>query len=206
MTAIQRMINRFRHSVFALLAAAALFISPVKAEPADWQIDAEHFSIAFAVAHIDYQQQLGLFLEAEGSFRYDPQTREFFSGRVEVQADSVFSNHEDRDDHLRGRDFLNARRNPTIVFEATEFVPAADNADQGVLRGDLTLLGQTHPVELNVSINKRADYPFGHRRETLGISAETTILRSRWGMDYGVADGLVGDEVALRFELEGIRQ
>jgi polyisoprenoid-binding protein YceI len=206
MTAIQRMTNRFLFSPLMLLAASVFLASPAQAEPADWEIDSEHFSIAFAVAHIGYQQQLGMFLEAQGSFRYDPETGELFSGRVEVQADSVFSNHNARDDHLRGRDFLNARRNPAIVFAATEFVPSEGNADQGVLRGDLTLLGQTHPVELDVTINKRADYPFGHRRETLGISAETTILRSRWGMDYGVADGLVGDEVALKFELEGIRQ
>ena len=72
--------------------------------------------------------------------------------------------------------------------------------------GNLTLLGQTHRVELAVTLNKRAEYPFGHGRETLGISARTTLLRSQWGMDYGVADGLVGDEVVLQFELEGIRQ
>jgi polyisoprenoid-binding protein YceI len=133
---------------------------------------------------------------------------------------SIFSNHKQRDDHLRSRDFLNARRNPVIVFEATDYTPDTtgasseseangangERAETGVLTGDLTLLGNTHPVELDVTINKQARYPFGHRRETLGISARTMILRSLWGMDYGVADALVGDEVTLRFEFEALQQ
>ena len=68
------------------------------------------------------------------------------------------------------------------------------------------MLGETHPVVLQVTINKQAKYPFGHRRETLGLSVHTTISRSLWGMDYGVADNLVGDEVTLRFEFEALRE
>ena len=150
-------------------------------------------------------KQLGLFLEASGSFRYDPDSRELSGGSVEVQAGSIFSNHDARDNHLRGRDFLNVRRNPVIAFEATGF--ASDNEGvRGTLTGDLTMLGETHPVSLQVTINKQARYPFGHKRETLGLSAHTTISRSLWGMDYGVADNLVGDEVTLRFEFEALRQ
>jgi polyisoprenoid-binding protein YceI len=185
-----------------LVIAAGL----ARAEPADWEIDPEHFSIAFAAEHVGFQQQLGLFLDASGNFRYDDETRELSAGQVEVRADSVFTNHEDRDDHLRSRDFLDARRNPIIVFMATSFVPSNDDITRGTLTGNLTLLGQTHPVVLEVTINKQARYPFGHRRETLGISAHTTIQRSRWGMDYALADNLVGDDVTLRFEFEALRQ
>ena len=69
----------------------------------------------------------------------------------------------------------------------------------------LTLLGQTHPVALDVRLNKSGAYPFGHRKHTLGISASTTIKRSQWGMDYGVDRGMVGDEVKLNFEIEALR-
>ncbi len=109
------------------------------------------------------------------------------------------------DNHLRSRDFLNARRNPLIVFEANDYTPG--NADEsGTLTGNLTLLGETYPVVLEVIINKQAEYPFGHRREMLGISAHTTIVRSLWGMDYGVEGDLVGDAVTLRSEFEALRQ
>ncbi len=180
--------------------------SLTKGQPADWTIDPEHFSIAFEAQHIGFQSQLGFFLEGSGSFRYDPQTKALSSGRVEIQADSIFTNHEDRDDHLTSRDFLSTRRNPIIAFDATRFTPASDADNRGTLTGNLSMLGETHPVELAVVINKQARYPFGHRQETLGISAQTTILRSRWGMDYGVANDMVGDEVVLRFEFEAIRQ
>jgi polyisoprenoid-binding protein YceI len=186
------------------LGLLALGVVPASAEMADWEIDAEHFSIAFEAGHIGYQQQLGFFLEASGNFRYDTETQELSAGRVEVVADSIFSNNGARDNHLKGRDFLNARRNPLIVFEATEFV--AKGNDAGILSGNLTMIGKTHPVELEVSLNKLARYPFGHRKETLGISASTTINRSQWGMDYGVANDMVGDLVRLRFEFEAMRQ
>ena len=195
-----------RSLLLALLCPWMLAAGVARAEPADWIIDGEHFSISFAAGHIGYQQQMGLFLEGSGSFRYDPEAGQLSSGRVEIQAASIFSNHDARDEHLRGRDFLNAERHPVIVFEATGFEPADQQSMQGTLRGNLTLLGQTHPVALQVTINKRERYPFAHRREVLGISAHTTILRSQWGMDYGVANALVGDEVSLRFELEAIRQ
>jgi polyisoprenoid-binding protein YceI len=186
------------------LGLLALGVVPASAEMADWEIDAEHFSIAFEAGHIGYQQQLGFFLEASGNFRYDTETQELSAGRVEVVADSIFSNNGARDNHLKGRDFLNARRNPLIVFEATEFV--AKGNDAGILSGNLTMIGETHPVELKMSLNKLARYPFGHRKETLGISASTTINRSQWGMDYGVANDMVGDLVRLRFEFEAMRQ
>lgn len=189
----------------ALLTPLLLVAGLAHAQPADWEIDPEHFSIAFEAGHVGYQKQLGLFLEGSGSFRYDPDTRELTTGRVEIQAGSIFTNLDARDNHLRGRDFLNARRNPVIVFEATDYA-AGNDAAPGTLTGNLTLLGETHLVVLEVTINKQAKYPFGHRRETLGISAHTTLTRSQWGMDYGVADNLVGDEVTLRFEFEALRQ
>ncbi len=194
----------------ALLALLTLAAGHARAEPAEWLIDPEHFSIAFAAEHIGYQQQLGMFLEASGSFRYDPETRDLSAGRVEVQAGSVFSNHDARDNHLRSDDFLDAENHPVIVFEATDYTPSDSDSngaeEQGTLAGNLTLLGNTRTVELTVTINKRARYPLGHRRETLGISARTTLFRSQWGMDYAVANNLVGDEVTLRFEFEALRQ
>jgi polyisoprenoid-binding protein YceI len=189
-----------------VFTSLVLAVSLAEAEPADWEIDPEHFSIAFEAEHVGYQKQMGLFLEASGSFRYDPETQQLSSGNVEIQAGSLFTNHEDRDDHLRSRDFLSVRRNPIIVFEATDFTPSNNDDGRGTLTGNLTLLGQTNPVVLDLIINKQEKYPFGHRRETLGISARTTINRSNWGMDYGVADNLVGDEVLLRFEFEALQE
>ncbi|MDI3513363.1 MAG: hypothetical protein PWP40_592 [Rhodocyclaceae bacterium] len=186
---------------------AAVGAGPAWAEPRTYTIDPDHFSIAFQVEHLGYADVIGMFLKGSGSFVYDEATRTLSSGRVVVAADSVFSNHKARDRHVRDSDFLDADRHPEIVFEATAFEPVMENDGRldGRLSGKLTLLGQTHPVTLEVSLNKAATYPFGHRKHTLGISARTSLLRSQWGMSYGVDRGMVGDEVLLSFELEATR-
>ncbi|NBD96159.1 MAG: hypothetical protein GVY11_06770 [Gammaproteobacteria bacterium] len=194
--------NRFARIVLFGVALGAL--SAASAEPREFRIDPDHFSVAFRVAHIGYADQIGLFLDAEGRFVYDPEANELASGEVTIAADSVFTNHDRRDDHLRDDDFLDASRHETIRFEAREWRP--DGPDSGTLAGDLTLLGKSRPVELNVTLNKLADYPFGHRRPTLGVSATATIRRSEWGMRYALEDGLVGDEVRLLFEFEAIAE
>lgn len=196
-----------KNSRFIPTALATIFLAagmPAQAEPEEFEIDENHFSVGFLVEHVGYADTLGQFLEAEGRFVYDEAANELHSGEVIVQADSVFTNHEERDEHLRADDFLDAASHETIRFEATEWRP--DGERRGTLAGELTLLGKTRPVTLDVTLNKSAEYPFGHGEYTLGVSARTTIERSQWGMNYAVENGLVGDEVELIFEFEAIRQ
>lgn len=187
-----------------ILAPALLAAGLAHAEPREFKIDDEHFSIGFLIGHIGYKQQLGMFLEGGGNFVWDESANELHSGEVVIKANSVFTNHDRRDNHVRSDDFLNARRHPDIRFEAKAWEPADDNS--GTLRGDLSLLGQTHPVDLEVTINRRAEYPFGHEQYTVGMSARTTIQRSQWGMSYALEDNLVSDEVQLILEFEAIAQ
>ena len=83
--------------------------------------------------------------------------------------------------------------------EVTRLRPAAI-----AITGDLTMLGETHPVTLDITLNKAAEYPISHEEYTLGVSASTTIQRSQWGMTYALDPLVVGDEVDLRFEFEAI--
>lgn len=195
---------RARLAAGGLLAALCIGATPALAEPHTYEIDPEHFAIGFSVLHVGYADVPGMFLKANGRFVYDETTRTLSSGRVVVDAASVFSNHEKRDGHLRKGDFLAVSKHPEIVFEATTLEWTDET--RGKLSGNLTLLGQTHPVELAVRLNKAAPYPFGHGKHTLGISASTTLLRSQWGMTYGIKGDLVADEVRMSFELEAIRQ
>ncbi len=187
------------------MALALSFAAPsAQAEAMRYRIDPTHFSIGFLIDHAGYEKLLGQFLKGQGSFVYDEQNRTLASGRVEIDAASVFTNHQARDEHVRSEDFLNVTDYPRIVFEVTGFT--ADDERHGTLTGDLSMLGKTHPITLEVTLNKAARYPFGHERYTLGLSARTSLERSRWGMSYGVADALVGDRVELILELEAIRQ
>ncbi|WP_404362172.1 YceI family protein [Marinobacter sp.] len=176
----------------------------LSAEARKFNIDEEHFTLTFEVNHLGYANVIGMFLDASGSFEYDAEARTVPSGQVTVKSESVFTNHEKRDDHLRKDDFLHASKYPEVTFTVTGF--EATGEDTGKLTGDLELLGKTRPVTLDVTLNKAAEYPIGHEEYTLGISAETTIKRSEWGMTYALDPRLVGDEVKLRFEFEAIRE
>jgi len=190
----------------ALVAGAAVVgavSSEVRAEMAAYTIDPEHFSILFSAEHIGYQQQLGMFLDGSGSFRFDETTQELADLVVEIDATSVFTNHEARDKHIRSADFLDAEAHPLIRFVMTEAEPLSDT--HGTLTGDLTIRGVTQPVTLDVRLNKIGPYPWGSNN-VVGVSAETVIRRSDFGSTYALEGGLVGDEIPLTFELEAIRQ
>jgi polyisoprenoid-binding protein YceI len=193
-----------RLSTLATSLMLVLTAGVAHAEPRTFKIDPDHFSIGFLVEHAGYGKTLGMFREGQGSFVYDEAEQTLHSGQVTVQADSVFTNHDKRDGHLRSDDFLNADDYPEIRFKATDLTLNQDQ--EGTLTGELTLLGTTRTIELSVTINKTDRYPFGDNAYVLGASARGTIERSRFGMNYGVDGDLVGDEVELILEFEAVRQ
>lgn len=202
-------INRTTTGPLAGLLGAALVIGAAHApqavaEPQAYVVDDEHFSMTFEVQHIGYAPVMGMFRKVEGQFEYDQEAKDLTAGSLTFKSDSVFTNHDKRDGHLRSDDFLNSGEFPEITFTVTDFESTGDNT--GTVTGDLTMLGQTRPVDVSITLNKAAEYPIGHEDYTLGMSAETTIKRSNWGMAYGVSNDLVGDEVKLRFGLEAIRK
>ena len=187
----------------ALLSLSALASAPAAAEPARHALDPAHTALAFLVDHVGFAKTLGRFTDVSGSFVWDPETRELSELRVVVATASVDTDHEARDKHVRDDDFLDVERYPEMIFAADGPVTVAD--DESRVEGQLTLLGQTRPLALDVVLNKSDKYPFGHERQTLGISARGSLMRSDYGMEYAVANGLVGDEVSMIIEFEALR-
>lgn len=190
-------------SAGALGVALLLSALPARAEFQRFEIDPAHFSVAAHITHAGYYTQTGLFTRGTGSFRYDAEARQLADVVVEIDATSFFTGHRQRDDHVKGPDFLNSGEYPTIRFVMTGVEPTGENTAR--LTGDLTLRGQTRPVTVDLVLNKAADYPFGHRKFTLGISGATAFARSDFGMTYAVDGGLVGDTVTLELGFEAIR-
>ena len=175
------------------------------AAPAQYKIDPEHFSVGFLVHHIGYADTLGMFLEGAGSFTFDEGAPAVSDIEVTIKADSVFTNHDRRDKHVKGSDFLDVEDHPEIRFVGREARPTGDTT--GEVTGDLTLLGVTKPVTLQVTLNKAGEYPFGAGPPyVVGVSVRATVKRSDFGMTYAVENGWVGDEVELIIEFEAIRQ
>lgn len=169
-----------------------------------FSLDASHTTIAFLIEHIGYARTLGQFSESSGTFGFDPQTRQISDVSIMVQTASVNSGNEARDKHVRNKDFLNVKKFPTMQFTAQS--GSIDESGEGILNGELTLLDTTQPLALNIKLNKADNYPFGHKKFTLGISARAELKRSDYGMQYGVANGLVGDIVELIIETEAMQE
>ncbi len=189
----------------AALAALPLVAQPqdARAEMARYELDPSHTAVYFTVTHVGYARTLGIFPGVEGSFEYDTETQELGAVEVTIDAASVDTFHEGRNEHVRKADFLDVSNHPQITFTAEGGTPASDT--EGTVEGQLTLLGQTNPVTLNVTLNKADTYPFGHERFVLGLSMDTSIARSDYGMMYAVENGLVGDTVEIRIETEAMR-
>ena len=190
-----------------LLILAVLLISGnIQADDKEYIIDDTHFSLGFLVEHAGYAKTLGIFREIEGSFTYDEETNIVKDININVKTNSVFTNHEGRDSHLRSPDFLNTDQYPNMVFKSkTNNL----NNKPGKITGELTLIGMTRPLVLNAKINKIAQYPFRvglFKPIVMGVSANTSFKRSDFGMNYGVDKKFVGDKIELIIEFEAILQ
>ncbi|RVU39141.1 polyisoprenoid-binding protein [Hwanghaeella grinnelliae] len=191
-------------ATMAVLAIPAMGVSSAAhAEPHEYELDPAHTSIGFLVGHVGYDKVLGMFLESSGSFTYDEETQTLSDVKITIESESVFTNHEKRDQHLRSPDFLNAREFPEMTFTVTKAEKISDTA--GKVYGELELIGLKKPIVLDVTLNKAAEYPFNDSY-AIGISARGSFKRSEYGMMYGVDNGWVGDDVELIIEFEAVRQ
>ena len=168
-------------------------------------IDKSHFSIGFLVEHVGYAKTLGMFRDIDGSYIHDVKNKKINDINIVINTDSVFTNDEKRDEHLKSPDFLHVDKYPEMVFKATDI---KINNDETIINGNLTLLGITRPLVLTGRINKIGKYPFGGiiKPYVMGISAKGTIKRSDHAMMYAIKDNLVGDEIELIIEFEARRQ
>ena len=165
-------------------------------------LDETHLSIGFLVDHAGYARTLGMFTEARGSFKYNEESSIVSDVEIIIDTNSVFTNHDKRDSHLKSPDFLNVQKYPTMTFKAD-----MNNlkSNPGKIKGDLTLLGITKPLILNTKINKIDTYPFRvglSKPMVMGVSATASFKRSDFGMNYALKKNLVGDQIDLIIEFE----
>ena len=193
-----------RLSLVCVLCGVMITSVPLRAEPARYELDPEHLTISFLVEHLGYAKVLGLFREMRGSYIFDEQTGELSDVLIVVETNSVFTDHERRDAHLRSGDFLNSRRFPRMTFAATHAQRTGEKTF--VVQGSLELLGITRPLVLRASWNKSGEYPIDNDQYVMGVSVRGSLQRSDFGMNYAVENGWVGDTVEILIEFEARRR
>jgi polyisoprenoid-binding protein YceI len=187
-----------------LVLSAALFLgSPVFA--ANYAVDVDHTSVSFKIRHILSNVQ-GHFRQFEGTIAYEPGKPETWSAEGVIQAASIDTNVEPRDKHLRSADFFEVEKYPTISFKTVKVIEASDAAAK--LEGLLTMHGIEKPVVLDVEIHGVAKDPWGNTRASFTV---TTLLNRKdfgltWNKTLETGQLLVGEEVKITLEVEGILQ
>ena len=189
-----------RCSLFALLIASSL---PLSTQAADsFTIDPDHTFPHFSVNHLGFSTMQGRFDASSGKVTLDSAAKK---GTLEfsVKSASVNTGHAKRDEHLRSPDFFNAAEYPSITFKSTVIKFEGDKPAS--VEGNLTLLGVSKPVKLNISAFNCGLHPMDPTKKKFvcGADVNTQIKRSDFGMKYGVP--AVGDDIKLVFEVEAIR-
>ena len=172
-----------------------------------WAIDPKHSLVQFAVKHMMFTTVRGRFKEVRGTIRCpDEADPSCASVEAEIAAASIDTGDAQRDAHLRGEDFLDAERFPTITFKSSRVERAG--GDELRVTGDLTVRGVTREVTLATTYNGRGSNPWG--KEVAGFTAGTTINRKDFGLTWNVAleagGLLVGDKLDVLIEVQAIRQ
>ena len=189
------------------VAIAAALLSASASLAATYDVDPAHTSVQFRVRHL-FTTVTGRFETFEGKIIFDE--KEPAKTRVEgsIDAATLNTNVKKRDDHLRSADFFDVAKFPKITFQSSSVTDLDASGKKGKMQGTLTLHGVSRPVVLDASFLGKGKDPGGHERA--GFHGTTTINRKDFGLTWNKAlEGgglLVGDDVTIEIDVEGVQQ
>jgi len=183
----------------ALLALFALpSAAPAPAPAADaWTIDPVHSSVIFKVRHVGVSNFYGAFKEVGGQISMDPKDPAKSSVTFTIQAASIDTRSEKRNQHLMSPDFFSVKEFPTIEFKSTS--AKSTGKDEYEVDGKLTLHGVTKDLKLKVLQVGMAESDKG---KAAGYETHATIKRSDYGMTGYIDNGMLGDDVDVIVSVE----
>ena len=181
----------------ALVAACGL----AHAEPSRYVIERPHSQIVFYASHEGFSMSQGEFLDFSGEFTFDPDNWGASSVVVTIRTGSLQFDDATWNEHMSSPMFFNVAAMPEARFRSTSL--RQTGANTGVLQGELTLLGVTRPVTLDVTFNKEGVHSVSKMR-LVGFSARGRLNR----LDFGMAPmaTTLPPEIELRIEVEGIHE
>ncbi|MDG2420419.1 MAG: YceI family protein [Gammaproteobacteria bacterium] len=162
-------------------------------------LDPNHASLIWKLNHLGFSTFLGSFNDFEASLDFDPEDIENASLEVVIDTSSLDVDIPDFEEELKGDNWFDVAVYPQAVFRTTRFVESIDE-DSFIYEGDLTLLGTTAPVTLEVNFHG-GGRNFLTRSYTVGFSGSATFNRSDFGLDRFTSFG-VGDEIELEIHVE----
>ncbi|SDE20419.1 YceI family protein [Streptomyces prasinopilosus] len=171
----------------------------------DYTIDPSHTTLGFVARHAMVTNVKGSFQEFTGTLHLDGSDPSRSTAVLDVEMASIETGNADRDGHLKSADFFRTEEFPKMTFRSTKVEALGGDAYR--LTGDLTILGTTKPLTIDLEFNGAAKDPFGNER--VGFEGKAEILRSEWGLTWNAAletgGVLVSDKIKLNFDISAIK-
>lgn len=189
--------------ISSIIAAAMLFVATGATAQTKWNVDASHSNVKFSVSHLVISEVEGSFTKFNGSIDA-PTATDFNNAKIEftVDVNSVNTDNEGRDKHLKSDDFFNAEKFPQMTFKSTSFKKGKGNSY--VLEGDLTIRDVTKRVKFDVTYGGSVVDPWGNTKA--GFKTSVKISRKAYGLKWSkmteAGGAVVGDEVTIILKLE----
>jgi polyisoprenoid-binding protein YceI len=187
--------------VFVFIVVLSLIpVIPTAAQVQTWNIDPAHTAAQFSVRHMGISTVRGAFTKVSGSIQYDPSDLAKTTIEATIDANSVDTRVEKRDNDLRSPDFFDVAKYPALTFKSKR-VETAGSGKMKVV-GDLTIHGVTKEVVLDVD-GPTAPIKDPRGNLHMGASATTTVNRKDFGVNG--AGAAVGDDVPITIDMELVR-
>ncbi len=169
-----------------------------------WVLDPTHSELLFKVKHLMITNVKGEFRKFSGEIDGEDFTKA--PVKVNIESSSVFTNNDERDNHLKSGDFFDVENHKELTFESTSLKKVDDNEYK--LKGILTIKGVSTEVTLDVEFGGTNKDPWGN--EKAGFSLTGKINRKDWGLNWNAAlesgGVLVSDEVKIQAEVQFVKQ
>lgn len=179
-------------AVIGLAIPVAAFAAPVT-----YVLDPNHTSVMWRANHMGYSTVTGKFTSISGTLVHDDKAPAASKLDVTIDARAIATGLPKFEEHLHSKDFFDVSKHPTATFKSTKVEPTGPNNAR--VTGDLTLLGVTKPVVLDVTMNKHAMNAM-FKKDVIGFSAKGVIKRSDFGITYALP--AVPDDIPVEIEAE----
>ena len=171
-----------------------------------WALDPTHSELQFKIKHLMISTVSGQFNQFKATVETDGD--DFAKAKVHFEAavDSISTNNEQRDAHLKNGDFFDTEKYPAIIFDSDKMEKTGD--DEYVLHGTLTMRGVSKKIKLNAEFGGITKDPWGNTRT--GFSVTGRINRQDFGMSFGAVSEtgvlLLGDEVKINANVQFVKE
>ena len=169
-----------------------------------WSIDPAHSEITFKVKHLMISNVKGEFKTFQGTIDGEDFTNSTISANIDTN--SISTNNNDRDTHLKGPDFFEVEKYPEITFVSTSLKKVDYNEYE--LVGNLTMKGITKEIKLNTEFGGFMKDPYGN--EKAGFSINGKLNRKDFGLNWNAAleagGVMVGNEIKINAEVQFVKQ